>query len=107
MDPDSEAQFLKGELTAPYMKRFPRARRWRRGYHPDDVDEFVDRVVATIDGTDQVSVEEVRNAPFRPRRGGYREDAVDEAMDRVVEHFLLVRRQAAAPEQSSAPGPAD
>jgi DivIVA domain-containing protein len=99
LDPAGEADFLRTELTAPYMQRFPRAPALRRGYHPDDVDDFVDRVIATLDGLDALSVEDVRHFPFRPRRGGYREDAVDEAMDRVVEHLLLVRRHGAAPEQ--------
>jgi DivIVA domain-containing protein len=107
VDPGSEAEFLKGELAGPYMRRFPRARTLRRGYHPDDVDEFVDRVVATLDAQDTVTVEDVRTAPFRPRRGGYREDAVDEAMDRVVEHLLLVRRQADVPQAPPVPRSAD
>ena len=106
-DPAGEAEFLKDELSAPYMKRFPRVSALRRGYHQDDVDEFVDRVVATVGGAGAVTVEEVRSAPFRPRRGGYREDAVDEAMDRVVEHLLLVRRQSEAPEQPPLSQPAD
>lgn len=95
-DPAGEAEFLKTELTGPYMKRFPRASALRRGYHVDDVDEFVDRVVGALDGTAALSVEDVRQVPFRPRRGGYREDAVDDAMDRVVEYLLLVRRERAA-----------
>lgn len=95
-DPAGEAEFLKTELTGPYMKRFPRASALRRGYDIDDVDEFVDRVVGALDGTAALSVEDVRQVPFRPRRGGYREDAVDDAMDRVVEYLLLVRREGAA-----------
>ncbi len=106
-DPGSEAEFLKGELAGAYMRRFPRAGALRRGYDPDDVDEFVDRVVATLDGQDTVTVEQVRTAPFRPRRGGYREDAVDEAMDRVVEHLMQVRRPADAPQTPPLPRPAD
>lgn len=93
VDPGSEAEFLKGELLAPYMHRFPRAGALRRGYDVDDVDDFVDRVVASLDGLGALSVEDVRAAAFRPRRGGYREDAVDETLDRVVELFLLVRRE--------------
>jgi DivIVA domain-containing protein len=95
-DPAGEAAFLKTELTGPYMKRFARASFLRRGYHVDDVDEFVDRVVGALGGNDAVSVEDVRQVPFRPRRGGYREDAVDDAMDRVVEYLLLVRREGTA-----------
>ena len=105
-DPAGESDFLKAELTGPYMKRFPRAFTLRRGYHPDDVDDFVDRVVGALDGTDPVTAEDVRHVPFRPRRGGYREDAVDDAMDRVVEYLLLVRREGTAPEQQEA-RPAD
>jgi len=105
-DPAGEAEFLKAELTGPYMKRFPRGSTLRHGYHVDDVDDFVDRVVGALDGTDAVSVEDVRHVPFRPRRGGYREDAVDDAMDRVVEYLLLVRREGTAPEQQEA-RPAD
>ena len=67
-----------------------------RGYDLDEVDEFVDRVVGALGGNDAVSVEDVRQVPFRPRRGGYREDAVDDAMDRVVEYLLLVRREGTA-----------
>ena len=52
------------------MKRFPRVGVLRRGYDLDDVDEFVDRVVATIDGTGTVTVEDVRQraVPAAPRR---------------------------------------
>jgi DivIVA domain-containing protein len=66
------------------------------------VDDLVDRVLAGLDGSGQfLTVEEVRRAPFRPRRGGYREEAVDDALDRVVEHLLLVQR--AAPPQQQFP----
>jgi DivIVA domain-containing protein len=91
-DPGSEIAFLTGELTAPYMKRFPRAGTFRRGYSIDDVDDFVDHLVAGLDvaGTPP-RVEDVRVVPFRPQRGGYREDAVDEMLDRVVELLLVLR----------------
>ena len=101
-DPDSEVAFLKGELTAPYMQRFARARGLRRGYDIDDVDAFIDQVLVALDVSDpsagslsssRISVDMVRSAPFRSRRGGYREDAVDQMLDRVVE-LLMVLRQA-------------
>jgi DivIVA domain-containing protein len=100
-DLGSEAAYLREELSAPYMRRFPRARFFRRGYAVDDVDDFVDAIVATLDGSAEdreVGVEDVRRAPFTARRGGYREDAVDDAMDRVVEHLLQVRREARPPD---------
>lgn len=96
VDTASEAEYLREQLAGPYMRRFPRASALRRGYDRDDVDDFLDRVMAALGGQGELSVEDVRRAPFRPKRGGYREDAVDDAMDRVVEHLLLVRRQAGA-----------
>lgn len=98
VDPVAEAEFLRKELSAPYMRRFPRVRFPRRGYDLDDVDEFVDRVCTALDAavaslaadTGGLSVAEVRTVAFRPKRGGYSEDAVDEALDRVVEMMLLM-----------------
>lgn len=93
VDPASEAEYLKGQLSAPYMRRFPRAKAHRRGYDIDDVDEFVDRVVDSFGGQVPLTVVEVRTVPFRPRRGGYQEEAVDDMLDRVVELLLVTRRQ--------------
>jgi DivIVA domain-containing protein len=98
VDPVAEAEFLRKELSAPYMRRFPRVRFPRRGYDLDDVDEFVDRVCTALDAavasvaadTGGLTVAEVRTVAFRPKRGGYSEDAVDEALDRVVEMMLLI-----------------
>ena len=68
-DPASEAAYLREQLTAPYMKRFPRAGMLRRGYHVDDVDEFVDRVVAALGraGLDVTPSRTCGAAPFRPQ----------------------------------------
>ncbi len=98
VDPVAEAAFLRKELSAPYMRRFPRLRFPRRGYDLDDVDEFIDRVCAALDTTVEsgalstggLTVAEVRTVAFRPKRGGYAEDAVDETLDRVVEMMLLM-----------------
>jgi DivIVA domain-containing protein len=96
-DPDTDVQFLRDQLNEPYMRRFPRSGMLRRGYDLDDVDGLVDRVLARFNGvnnTDQdLSVEDVRTAGFKPRRGGYAEEAVDEMLDRVVELLLVQRRQ--------------
>ena len=95
VDPGSEAEFLKSELAGAVHAAVPAgAAPCAAATTSDDVDEFVDRVVAIPGRAGRgLTVEDVRTAPFRPRRGGYREDAVDETLDRVVEHLLLVRRQ--------------
>lgn len=96
LDPAGEAAMLRAELAAPYMQRFDRAGGFRRGYDMDDVDDFVDRVLAAFDGGAKLTVEDVRAVAFRPRRGGYREQAVDDALDHVVEHLLLHSREEGA-----------
>lgn len=97
-DPGADAEVLRQELAGSYMKRFPRAGVLRRGYDLDDVDDFVDRVLASLDvdesvGGHALSVDDVRGVAFRPRRGGYAEEAVDDALDHVVEHLLLHQQQ--------------
>jgi DivIVA domain-containing protein len=101
-DPESDLQFLRDRLDKPYMRRFPRSRMLRRGYDLDEVDEFVDRVLAGLNvsaGTraNDLTVDDVRNTGFKPRRGGYAEDAVDETLDRVVEMLLVQRREMDGP----------
>jgi len=101
-DPESDLQFLRDVLDKPYMRRFPRSRMLRRGYDLDQVDGFVDRVLAGLNvspGTvaNDLTAEDVRNTGFKPRRGGYAEAAVDEALDRVVEVLLVQRRELDGP----------
>jgi DivIVA domain-containing protein len=99
-DPDSDVQFLRDQLDKPHLRRFPKAGTLHRGYDRDEVDAFVDLVLARIDAlTDshptengELTVEVVRSAGFKPRRGGYAEEAVDETLDRVVEMLLVQRR---------------
>jgi DivIVA domain-containing protein len=100
IDPDSDVQFLRDQLDKPHMRRFPRSHMVRRGYDLDQVDELVDRVLARLgdagEANDAVglTVEDVRAAGFKPRRGGYAEQSVDETLDRVVELMLVQRRAA-------------
>jgi len=106
IDTTAEITFLRQELSGAYMQRFPRRRFPRRGYDIDDVDEFVDEVLAALDellhrgdgrssGAPAVTIAVVRTVAFRPKRGGYAEEPVDEALDRVVELLLLLEAQAA------------
>jgi DivIVA domain-containing protein len=100
-DRDTDVQFLRDQLNEPYMRRFPRSGPLRRGYDLDEVDGLVDRVLARFNGVSntgqdlngELTVEEVRTAGFKPRRGGYAEEAVDEMLDRVVELLLVQRRE--------------
>jgi DivIVA domain-containing protein len=100
-DPDTDVQFLCDQLNEPYMRRFPRSGMLRRGYDLDEVDGLVDRVLARFNGSShtgqdpngELTVEDVRTAGFKPRRGGYAEEVVDEMLDRVVELLLVQRRE--------------
>lgn len=83
---------------------FDRAPLGRRGYHEDQVDDFLDRVQATLAGTDSLTAQDVRGAEFDPAplmRRGYHEDQVDEFLDLVVEE--LSRREARAVPPKRAP----
>jgi DivIVA domain-containing protein len=92
VDPGQDERVLRDELEAPYMRRFPRAGALRRGYDIDAVDDFIDKVIAALDGAGVATVEDARAASFLPKRGGYDEDAVDDTLDRIVEVLLVKRR---------------
>lgn len=66
-------------------QRFKR-RALRRGYKADEVDNFLDRVEATLAGEDvhdPVGPDEVRDIIFKTRWGGYDEWHVDMELDRL------------------------
>jgi DivIVA domain-containing protein len=66
--------------------------KWREGYDQREVDDFLDRVRATLAGyeagrpVDPLTPEDVTLARFQPTkfREGYRQDEVDDFLDRVV-----------------------
>ena len=63
-----------------------RRRALRRGYKVDEVDNFLDRVEATLAGEQvgpPVGAQEVHDVVFRVRFGGYDEWQVDLHLDRV------------------------
>ncbi len=74
-------------------QRFKR-RALRRGYKADEVDNFLDRVEATLAGeaiADPVGPDEVRDVIFKTRWGGYDEWHVDMELDRLerqLEEFM-------------------
>lgn len=71
--------------------RFDRAPLGTRGYHEVEVDEFLDRVAATLDGEDEVTAADVHGAAFSKAplgKRGYDQAEVD-AFLRTVESTLV------------------
>ncbi|MBC7724362.1 MAG: DivIVA domain-containing protein [Burkholderiaceae bacterium] len=85
------AQEILDRLSRPVGERFLRVGPFASGYHRSDVDDFADRLTAYFQDGEPMTVEEVRAAAFRPRRGGYREAQVDLVLDGVVDVMLAVR----------------
>ncbi|HEX5542173.1 MAG TPA: DivIVA domain-containing protein [Micromonospora sp.] len=68
----------------------------RRGYKVDEVDEFLDRVEATLAGEpigQPVTAQEVHDVVFRVRFGGYDEWQVDLHLDRVERQVAELAEQ--------------
>jgi len=82
----SQAQVLRARVARPHGDRFARATTWAPAYDVTDVDELCDLVADYFDGVQALTVDEMRSAVFRSRRGsrGYSESAVDAFLDRVV-----------------------
>lgn len=86
------AQSLQARLTRPDGQRFARGRGLDHSYHVADVDEVCRRLLGYFGDGAAMSVDEVRRAVFRTRRGsrGYREVEVDAFLDRAVEIMVAV-----------------
>lgn len=91
----AQARKRAGEILArlerPDGQKFARSGFLAQGYHPKDVDAFVDHLVEYFRSGAEVTVADVRTAVFRPRRGGYSEAQVDAVFDAVVDVMLAVR----------------
>ncbi|PWR07874.1 cell division protein DivIVA [Micromonospora acroterricola] len=71
----------------------------RRGYKVDEVDAFLDRVEATLDGRQvgaPVASQEVHDVVFRVRFNGYDEWQVDLHLDRVERQLAELEERSAA-----------
>jgi DivIVA domain-containing protein len=81
------ARGLRGRLVRPDGERFDRGSGFAPGYAVADVDSLCGRLLRYFEDGDEMSVDEVRRAVFRTRRGarGYAEPQVDAFLDRVVE----------------------
>lgn len=83
----SLAETLRGRLGRPDGERFARGvRGWERTYDVREVDALCHRLDGYFNLGEEMSVDDVRQAAFRGRRGnlGYREPVVDAFLDRVV-----------------------
>lgn len=92
-----------------------RRRAVRRGYKVDEVDGFLDRVEATLNGVPgaHVTSQEVHDVVFRVRFGGYDEWQVDLHLDRVERQLAELEERSKQPGRGEAlratterPGPA-
>ncbi|WP_028192439.1 DivIVA domain-containing protein [Salinispora pacifica] len=80
----------------------------RRGYKVDEVDAFLDRVEATLEGQPvgaPVSAQEVHDVVFRVRFNGYDEWQVDLHLDRVERQLADVEEQGGRPAPAADPHP--
>lgn len=87
-----QAQVLRARLARQHGDRFSRAGAFTSGYDIGDVDDVCDQIADYFDGDRALSVEELREAVFRVRRGSraYNEQAVDAFIDRVVAVMIKV-----------------
>jgi DivIVA domain-containing protein len=70
--------------------RFDHAPLGKRGYHEDQVDDFLDRVEQALDGTGGLTAQEVRAVEFDQGsivRRGYDEKQVDDFLNVVVKNL--------------------
>ncbi|HVK21293.1 MAG TPA: DivIVA domain-containing protein, partial [Actinokineospora sp.] len=67
---------------------FDKAPFGKRGYHEDQVDDFLDRIESALAGEDPLTAEEVRSAVFDTAplvKRGYHEDQVDAFLDQAAD----------------------
>lgn len=75
---------------------FPRERRGRQGYDPEEVDRFISSARAEFDRrSGGLRSADVRRTAFTMRRGGYATSAVDAALERLEDAFAERERDAA------------
>jgi DivIVA domain-containing protein len=87
----STAQEALDRLDRPWGHKFKRVSVFTMGYNPKDVDDFGEQLTAYFQDGKPMSVDEVRTAAFRVRRGGYNEAQVDVFLDAIVGVMLAVR----------------
>lgn len=91
-DLTARAEVLKERLERPAGQRFAPAREGEVAYDRDDVDRLCDELVAYFTEGHPMSVDDVRRAAFRRRKGaeGYREGVVDVYLHHVADVMASV-----------------
>lgn len=86
------AESLKERLERPAGERFAPGREGELSYDRDDVDGLCDELVAYFTQGHPMSVDDVRRAAFRRRKGadGYSEAVVDVYLDHVADVMASV-----------------
>lgn len=78
---------------------FPRVKRSRRGYHVDEVEEFLEiaRVAYSAEPGTEHSLDSraIRSTAFKLARGGYAIEHVDRAIERLEDAFAARERESA------------
>lgn len=90
-DARARAQEMLDRLARPAGQRFTRVGALTSGYDVQDVDSFAQRLTKYFQDGLVLSVDDVREIAFRPKRGGYRETQVDMLLDSVIDVMLAVR----------------
>lgn len=86
------AEVLKERLERPAGERFAPGRQGEASYDRPDVDALCDQLIAYFTQGHPMSVDDVRRAAFRRRKGadGYRESVVDVYLDHVADVMASV-----------------
>lgn len=86
------AEVLKERLERPAGQRFAPAESGEPSYDKQDVDALCDQLIAYFTEGHPMSVDDVRRAAFRRRKGeeGYREAVVDVYLDHVADVMASV-----------------
>jgi len=81
------------------MSNFPTVPRGKRGYDPEQVDEFLEQARAAFDGRAKgLGATDIRRVAFDLIKDGYEPGMVDAALERLEDVFAGRERQAARSE---------
>ncbi len=87
----TNAKAIIDRLARPKGQKFLHAGFLTDGYDRKQVDAFCERLADYFLKGSPMSVDEVREVAFRPKKGGYREWQVDYFLDSIVSVMLAVR----------------